>query len=200
MSIKAVDIEKLSASELVTFAGNKGLAREIRGMTTEGVKELLKKFVTEAEIKIAEPEVSDISQPQVVTFESLSWIDIKRLAKARDIKIFKKKRSEIETLLKEKEVEGNALKKEGHSILLREEAEGFIKATDEAEAKKKILVVPELPKEVKEILTENKGDIRKQIEDLTDLVLKAAFAATETNKRIDRIVIAIDKSKSVRGL
>ncbi len=40
----------------------------------------------------------------------------------------------------------------------------------------------------------------KQIEDLTDLVLKAAISVTETNNRIDRIVATLDKSKSVRGL
>jgi len=40
----------------------------------------------------------------------------------------------------------------------------------------------------------------QQIEDLTDLILKAAISITETNKRIDRIVSAIDKSKKVTGL
>jgi hypothetical protein len=45
-----------------------------------------------------------------------------------------------------------------------------------------------------------KVNYSKQIEDLTDLVLKAACSITETNKRIDRIVAALGKSKSVKGL
>lgn len=60
--------------------------------------------------------------------------------------------------------------------------------------KKAIVSKPEIEKAV---ITVNYD---KQIEDLTDLVLKAAFSITETNKRIDRIVRALDKSKSVRGL
>ncbi len=52
----------------------------------------------------------------------------------------------------------------------------------------------------KQILGTGKGVDGIILEDLTDLISKAAFAITEINKRIDRIVLAIDKSKSVRGL
>ena len=52
----------------------------------------------------------------------------------------------------------------------------------------------------KEKKTKKKVNYDKQIEDLTDLALKAAFAITETNKRIDKITNAIAHSKSVKGL
>ncbi len=67
-------------------------------------------------------------------------------------------------------------------------------------AKKKVKKTEK--KEKKEVCTSETEVARldKQIEDLTDLVLKAAISITETNNRIDRIVAALDKSKSVRGL
>ncbi len=91
-----MDIETLSASELVALAGSKGLAREIVGMTTEGVRD----FLRENE-KTEEP--AEVEETQTNEDGALSWQDLKKLAKAKGINTYKKKRVEIEALLNPKE-------------------------------------------------------------------------------------------------
>ncbi len=69
------------------------------------------------------------------------------------------------------------VKKKEHSKLLREEAGNFIKAVEEVKI---------LPQKLE-------FDFEIAIQGLSDELIA-------TNQRIDRIVTAIDKSKSVRGL
>lgn len=40
----------------------------------------------------------------------------------------------------------------------------------------------------------------QQIQDLSDLIVKAAFSITKVNSRLDKIVGAISKSKSCKGM
>ncbi len=79
--------ENLSGPELVAFAESKGLSREIVGMTEEGVRNFLNGMEKEKE---PVEEAKDI----------LSWPDLKKLAKEKGINTYKKKRAEIELLLK----------------------------------------------------------------------------------------------------
>ncbi len=67
------------------------------------------------------------------------------------------------------------------------------KETQKTEKKAMRVVVPELPDDVKKMLAENENELRT-------LIAMLDTRLNETNKRIDRIIMALDKSKSVRGL
>jgi len=101
----SIDIEKLSARELVELAESRGLTKEIRGMTIEWVRDFLKKNKG-LEEPIEEPigESKEEVQTNGVKDESLSWPGLKRLAKSKGINTYKKKRDEIESLLKTENV------------------------------------------------------------------------------------------------
>ena len=66
--------------------------------------------------------------------------------------------------------------------------------------KKDILVVPELPKTVKKLLAENENDIREDIKFALTKIKDISRATIALEQRIDRIVTAISKAKSVKGL
>ena len=66
--------------------------------------------------------------------------------------------------------------------------------------KKDILVVPELPKTVKKLLAENENDIREDIKFALTKIKDVSRAIIALEQRIDRIVTAIGKAKSVKGL
>ncbi len=105
-----VDIEKLSSPELIALAESKGLAREIRGMTVGGVRDLLRN--TESVVETGD----NIESPPAL--ESLSWPDIKNLAKEKGINTFKKSRGEIEALLKATGGETNLLLQDAQEMVV----------------------------------------------------------------------------------
>ena len=83
------NIESLSSPDLVAFVISKGFApNQIRGMSRS---ELIS-FIT----KRIRPIVK-----KVTVEVRLTWQELKRLAKEKGINTYKKKRNEIETLLKE---------------------------------------------------------------------------------------------------
>lgn len=101
-----MDIEKLSVPELIVLALNNGFFQEIRGMTESELRNVFREkeksgmVFAVAETQPVAVEGQNVPQPKA---ESLSWPDLKKLAKAKGINTFKKKRLEIETLLKQKE-------------------------------------------------------------------------------------------------
>ncbi len=156
-----MDIETLSASELVAFAGSKGLSREIVGMTVEQVRDFLTKEPVDP---VEEETVVEENKP-------LSWPDLKRLAKAKGINTYKKKRAEIEALL------------EGKEPALPPEIEKMKEVFKEHE-----FIKPET------VSTLSDNDV------LLQLHISLRERIEEIEQRIDRIVDAISKSKRVKGL
>ena len=89
---------------------------------------------------------------------------------------------------------GKVKRKKEHSKLLREEAENFIKVTDEAEKIKAEEEKKGVAKQDKATsMSVGAGELLAQICDNSRQI-------SALEQRIDRIVAAIDKSKSVRGL
>ncbi len=86
------DFESMSAQELVVFAQERGLSRKILGLTLQEVKAMLKETMKGVEESEQDSEIT-----------SLSWIEVKKLAKEKGIQIYRKTRKELEVLLSEKE-------------------------------------------------------------------------------------------------
>ena len=161
-----IDIEKLSSEELVSICADKGLTTQIRGKTVEDVREILKKNMVES------TNTEDIaSLPQDDSLGSLSWVDIKKLAKENGIKVFKKKRSEIEVLLTE--------------VLTKEET------------KEAVVSKPEIEKIVKKV---EKKEIDTTLKIKESEWRMAIDSIIRIEQRIDRIVARRSQSKSVKGL
>lgn len=79
------DIENLSSPDLVAFAMSRGLKTfQIRGLSRPELISLVNRFLF-----------------STIRIKHLSWPDIKKLAKTKGINTYKKKRNEIEILLKE---------------------------------------------------------------------------------------------------
>jgi hypothetical protein len=89
-----MDIDKLTPAELVTLAAKRGLTRMIRGKPEKWVRGFLKE---NKEPKV-EP-VFEVPQPPI-DVGALPWPELKKLAKQKGVNTFKKKRPEIEILLK----------------------------------------------------------------------------------------------------
>ncbi len=138
------DFESMSAQELVVFAEEIGLSREILGMTVTEIRATLKELMPDS--------ATDES------LASLSWVEIKRLAKEKGISVYKKKRSEIEAMLTKETVE-------------------------KTEVEEKEVEQPELGEPTTSAAFENLWQ-----------------AIADIHHRIDLIVAAIEKSKSVKGL
>ncbi len=157
-----MDIGTLSAPELVTFAESKGLSREIVGMNAGQVRDFLAKELEESvkeEIIVEEPG-------------ALSWQDLKILAKEKGINTYKKKRVEVELLLK-----GEEIKENEYPNLISEEA--VEKAVENGD-----------------LVVRSEGEKVDDSKLLFDLVIKVG----NLEQRINRIVDAIDKSKRIKGM
>ena len=81
------DFENMTAQELVVFAQERGLSRKILGLTLIELKATLKYTM------------GSIAEQRDESLESLSWAEIRKLAKDKGISIYKKKRKELEALL-----------------------------------------------------------------------------------------------------
>lgn len=96
-----IDVEKLGAEELVATADHMGLVKQIRGKGIEAVRDIVREHMealARTHKEAGEPKaVADTEDDRI---KSLSWPDLKKLAKDKGINPHKKKRVEIETLLK----------------------------------------------------------------------------------------------------
>ena len=177
-----MNIETLSATELVNFAADKGLSKAICGMTYEGVRD----FLIENE---KTEELTAIEETQDV----LSWQDLKKLAKEKGINTYKKKRAEIEILLKGEPPEEPVKEEEYPSSISEEAVEKAVESGDLVEKSKQ---ATEVTKRSGATFVSSEESIMEILRTYTNL----AKSISETNQRIDRIVDAISKSKRVKGL
>ena len=168
-----MNITTLSAPELVVLAESKGFSREIVGMTAEQVRDFLNENEKAEEVtKDEETKTGDV----------LSWSDLKKLAKAKGINTYKKKRVEIELLLKG----------EPHEEVLNDNGTAKMPEIGPPTG----IMVDKYGRTPNENIKSNAEEIEK----LTKIVRTQRVTIQETNQRIDRIVDAISKSKKVKGL
>ncbi len=166
-----MNIETLSATELVNFAADKGLSKAICGMTYEGVRDFLIENEKAEELTATE-ETQDV----------LSWQDLKKLAKEKGINTYKKKRAEIELLLK------------GEEPIEKVVANQVVQSFGDLVEKSK--QATEVTKRSGATFVSSEESIMEILRTYTNL----AKSISETNQRIDRIVDAISKSKRVKGM
>jgi len=112
------ELGKMSNPDLVVWAITNGF--RVRGMNREEILELIESSKQEPVVAIANrPSVEDdLATPRIYNpplgtddkasqekpsedVSKISWTELQKLAKAKGINIHKKKRNEIETLLKE---------------------------------------------------------------------------------------------------
>ncbi len=156
-----MNIDKLASVELVALAENRGLTREIRGMSMEQAKDFLKKNKGFEELKE----------------EILSWPALKRLAKSKGINTYKKKRDEIESLIETIRETENGEEKNKEESSLNDNGTAKMPKTGSGQGNKDVL-----------------------IENLLIEANTAMLRIKKLEQRIDKIILAHEKCKSLKGI